>query len=309
MPRKLRIQNPGALYHVINRGNYRSDLFGSEGAAQAFLKALFEAVSQYGWKLHAYVLMRNHYHLALETPLPNLVEGMHWLQGTFSNRFNRFRKQNGHVFQGRYKALILEDKDVLSRVVDYIHLNPVRAGVVRPGQINQFRWSSLPQFLKGNRPAGLVCNEWLAARGGWRDNVRGLKSYLQYLHDVGDNEREQKKAGLTKLSRGWALGTHGWKQALAREHGHKTFREGLEKEEIKEIKQLNWENALAEALQAAGRKIEEVETKPRLQHWKLEIASRLRKQTGAPIVWIAKKLCLGSPATTRNYLYAYNSRK
>jgi REP element-mobilizing transposase RayT len=308
MPRKLRIQRLGALYHVINRGNYRSDLFASQGASQAFLKALFEAVSRYGWKLHAYVLMRNHYHLALETPLPNLVEGMHWLQGTFSNRFNRFRKQNGHVFQGRYKALILEDKTVLSRVVDYIHLNPVRAGVAAPGHIERFEWSSLPQFLKGNRPAGLVCHDWLAARGGRQDNAKDLKSYLQYLRDIGNNEQEQKKAGLTKLSRGWALGTHGWKQALAREHAHKTFREGLEKEEIGEIKQMHWENALSEALRAAGRKAGELDTKPRLQHWKLEIAGKLRKQTGAPIVWIAKNLHLGKPSTTRYYLHVHRSK-
>jgi len=166
MPRKLRIQYTDAIYHVINRGNYRANLFDTEGAAQAFLNALFEAVARYGWKLHAYVLMRNHYHLALETPMPNLVEGMHWLQGTFSNRFNRFRKQNGHVFQGRYKALLLEGHAVLGRVVDYIHLNPVRAGVVAPGQVEQFRWSSLPQFIKGKRPTGLVCSDWLAARGG-----------------------------------------------------------------------------------------------------------------------------------------------
>jgi REP element-mobilizing transposase RayT len=119
MPRKLRIQHPGAMYHVINRGNYRNDIFGEEGSAQAFMNTLYAAVEQYGWKLHAYVLMRNHYHLALETPMPNLVDGMHWLQGTFSNRFNRHRKQNGHVFQGRYKAILLEDKTILCRVVDY----------------------------------------------------------------------------------------------------------------------------------------------------------------------------------------------
>ena len=307
MPRKLRIQHPGALYHVINRGNYRSDLFASEGASLAFLKALFEAVSHYGWRLHAYVLMRNHYHLALETPMPNLVEGMHWLQGTFANRFNRFRKQNGHVFQGRYKAIVLEGKAVLRRVVDYIHLNPVRACVVAPGQIEHFRWSSLPQFLKSNRPAGLVCGDWLAARGK-SDNATDLEDYLQYLREIGSNEQEQKKAGLTKLSRGWALGTHGWKQALAREYGQKTFRESLEKEEIEEIKQLHWENALAAALQEAGRKPEELVTKPRRKHWKLEIASKLRKQAGAPIVWIAEKLHLGKPTTTRFYLHVHRRK-
>jgi len=129
-----------------------------------------------------------------------------------------------------------------------------------------------------------------------------------YLRDIGANEQEQKKAGLAKLSRGWALGTHGWKQALAREYGQKTFRESLEKEEIEENKQLHWENALAAALQEAGRKPGELDTKPRRKHWKLEIAGKLRKQAGAPIVWIAEKLRLGKPTTTRFYLHVHRSK-
>jgi hypothetical protein len=193
-------------------------------------------------------------------------------------------------------------------VVDYIHLNPVRARVIAPGQIEQFGGSSLPWLLTQNRPAGLVCADWLAARG-LADNDADVKDYLRYLREIGANEQEQKKAGLSNLSRGWALGTHGWKQALAREYGQRIFRESLEKEEVREIKQMHWENALAEALQAAGRNAGELDTKPRLKQWKIEIASKLRKQTGAPIVWLAKKLHLGKPETTRNYLYAYHSKK
>jgi REP element-mobilizing transposase RayT len=105
MARRLRIQYPGAIYHVINRGNYRRDLFTSPGEAQAFLATVKEAKERMGWHVHAYVLMRNHYHLAIETPEPNLVQGMHWLQTTWSSRFNRFRSESGHLFQGRYRAL------------------------------------------------------------------------------------------------------------------------------------------------------------------------------------------------------------
>lgn len=89
MARKLRIQYPGAMYHVINRGNYRRDLFFNPAEARAFLDTVREAKDRLGWRVHAYALMRNHYHLALETPEPNLAEGMHWLQGTWANRFNR----------------------------------------------------------------------------------------------------------------------------------------------------------------------------------------------------------------------------
>src|SRR5690242_1381803 len=109
MPRKLRLEFPGALYHVINRGNYRAHVFGTEGARRAFECCLFEACQKSKWVLHAYVIMGNHFHLALETPEGNLAAGMQWLQSTYATRFNRLRDERGHLFQGRYKALVVEE--------------------------------------------------------------------------------------------------------------------------------------------------------------------------------------------------------
>lgn len=108
MARKLRLEFPGACYHVINRGNYRADLFQTDKTKVAFEACLFEACAKSGWVLHAFVVMRNHYHLALETPQGNLVAGMQWLQATFANRFNKLRGERGHLFQGRYKALLVD---------------------------------------------------------------------------------------------------------------------------------------------------------------------------------------------------------
>ena len=169
MARRLRIEYPGAMHHVINRGNYRRDLFESVGAAEAFLRTLFEGATKFGWRVHAYVLMRNHFHLAVETPEPTLGEGMHWLQSSMATRFNRLRAESGHLFQGRYQALLIEDGAALARVVDYIHLNPVRAKIVLPEQATNYRWSSLAALLKGPRPALLTAQDWLQARGGWSD--------------------------------------------------------------------------------------------------------------------------------------------
>ena len=106
MARKLRLEFAGACYHVINRGNYRRELFGDDGTRDAFQRCLFEACERFEWRLHAFVIMRNHFHLAAQTPEPNLSEGMKWLQGTWAARFNRFRRENGRPFQGRYKAQI-----------------------------------------------------------------------------------------------------------------------------------------------------------------------------------------------------------
>ena len=106
-----------------------------------FENALFEACESCGWMLHAYVIMSNHYHLALETPKGNLVEGMRWLQGTFGNRFNKFTGERGHVFQGRYKALVVEPGRSLVGLVNYIHLNPVRAKLLDLARRKKVRYN------------------------------------------------------------------------------------------------------------------------------------------------------------------------
>jgi len=145
MARKVRIEYPGAIYHVINRGNYRSWIFESKGARASFLECLERACISMGWRLYAWCLMGNHYHLCLETVDPNLVEGMHWLQSTFANRFNRFRQSNGHVFQGRYKAILL-DGEAVGAVCHYIHLNPVRAGLTDVEQLESYVASSFTRL-------------------------------------------------------------------------------------------------------------------------------------------------------------------
>jgi REP element-mobilizing transposase RayT len=98
MPRSARVQYEGARYHIINRGNYRKDLFRTHKTDEAFTEVMLEACERYKWSLHAYVLMSNHYHLCLETPQANLSDGMHWLQSTFANKFSRFSGERGHVF-------------------------------------------------------------------------------------------------------------------------------------------------------------------------------------------------------------------
>lgn len=119
MARKLRLGFAGACYHVINRGNYRRRIFGDDGSAGSLEKALFDTCDRYGWQLHAYVVMSNHFHLAVETPEPNLSLGMKWLQGTWARRANLYHGETGRPFQGRYKALIVEPGRVLAQVAHY----------------------------------------------------------------------------------------------------------------------------------------------------------------------------------------------
>ncbi len=184
MARRVRLQDAGNLYHVINRGNYRRDVFETEGAKGAFEATLAEVCLRYRWIVHAYVVMRNHFHLALETPEPNLSDGMHWLGSTFATRFNRYRKEQGHLFQGRYRSLLIEDASALARVGDYIHLNPVRAHIVGPPDIARYRWSSLSRFLSAaERPAWLRGRDLLKPLG-CQDDQAGWGEYIRYLTEL-----------------------------------------------------------------------------------------------------------------------------
>ena len=309
MARKLRIQYAGALYHVMNRGNYRRDLFESVGAAEAFLKVLFEAADKFGWKVHGYVLMVNHFHLALETPEPSLVEGMHWLQSTLATRFNRFRQESGHLFQGRYKSLVVEDFAAMARVVDYIHLNPVRAKIVRAEQVKNYRWSSLPSFIKGPRHPRLIADDWLAARGGWKDDAGGWKDYEAYLVQVGQDEERWERDGLIGLSMGWAIGTDAWRQTMAREHAQLRLVPGLLREEVQELRESAWRHSLEKELSAIGKTMVDLQCRPRKQAWKVELAQRVRNQSGASMRWLAEALQLGKPESLRSYMCRSNNAK
>ena len=149
MARKTRIEFPGAIYHVLDRGDRREAIYGDDEDRRSFLATLEAACQRTGWRVHAYVLMSNHYHFMLETPEPNLVAGMRWFQATWTMRFNRRHHLRGHVLQGRYKAVIVDPgaSGYFAALGDYIHLNPVRARIVRlSDRLFDYAWSSYPAY-------------------------------------------------------------------------------------------------------------------------------------------------------------------
>ena len=130
MARPLRLQFEHALYHVTSRGNARQAIVKTQADRQAFLDGLAQVVDRFGWRCHAYCLMNNHYHLLVETPLPNLSQGMRQLNGPYTQGFNRRHRRVGHVFQGRFKAILVERETHLLELCRYVVLNPVRAQMV-----------------------------------------------------------------------------------------------------------------------------------------------------------------------------------
>jgi len=178
MGRQLRIEYPGAHYHVTSRGNERKDVFKSQKDREKFLQYLESAVRRYDAVIHAYCLMSNHYHLLIETPAGNLSKIMQHINGAYTNYFNVKRKRSGHLFQGRYKAIVIEADEYAQQLSCYIHLNPVRSNMVAKPE--EYRWSSYSEYIgKRKRPEWLVTSFILDNFGKGEESFRNYRKLVE----------------------------------------------------------------------------------------------------------------------------------
>ena len=303
MARPLRIEFPGACYHVINRGNYRRNLFAEKGAAAAFERVLGEAALRFHWRIHAYVVMRNHFHLAVEVDEPNLSEGMKWLQGTWSRRFNGYRRQVGRPFQGRYKALLVEPGHTLGQVCHYIHLNPVRAKVVTPALAGDYPWSSLGKFAAKQRPVWLEPETVLEQAGGLADTAAGWRQYRQYLEFLATDEPSKRELVAARLSRGWWVGTQEFRNEMRRE----AARRGMELDFARlsdlepEERQQEREAALVALAAGAGIDLSRLPSRKSAPP-KVLLAAALKRTTAVSNGWLARRLAMGQPASASQFV-------
>jgi REP element-mobilizing transposase RayT len=307
MARKLRVEYAGSCYHVLNRGNYRRDLFAGEGAAESFRACLFEAAGRFGWRVHAFVIMRNHFHLALETPEPNLSDGMRWLQGTWAVRFNRFRGESGRPFQGRYKALHVEPGHALAQVAHYIHLNPVRAKVVPAERLLEFGWSNLPLFAARARPACLEPATVLKESGELSDTPAGWRRYVNYLGVLAEEDVQRRGAKFGRLGRGWAIGSAAFKAELRKEllaGGAAATRFellGADSVAHRELKAELWEERLQAAARALGLDLGALPPRKSAAD-KVRLAALVRASSSVTNGWLARRLQMGAPASVSQYV-------
>jgi putative transposase len=185
MARPLRISYPNAFYHVTCRGNERRVIFRDDHDRRRFLDRLRSALEIFSVRVHAYVLMSNHFHLIVETPKANLSEFMRQFNISYTGYYNRRHRRSGHLYQGRFKAVVVDKDSYLLELSRYVHLNPVRikAKALRPDsecirEISQYRWSSLPGYLEGKRKASWITYEVvLGYVGGSR------QKYAGFVHD------------------------------------------------------------------------------------------------------------------------------
>lgn len=211
MSRALRIEYPGAWYHVINRGAGRQRVFHSDRSREIFLTLLGDISQIYSVEIHAYSLMENHYHLLIHTPRGGLSQAMRHLNGVYTQKANHIRKSDGPLFRGRYKALLVQSEEYLLELVRYIHMNPVEAGLSRHPR--DHRWTSHRAYLfKGLRPKWFCTEEVLGRFGGSRkEGLRKMSAFVceKIPESVRKSLLEERVILGTKAFKEWVHGN--WK--------------------------------------------------------------------------------------------------
>jgi REP element-mobilizing transposase RayT len=296
MARKLRVQYPGAIYHVINRGDRREPIFRDELDHRRFLATLGETCAKTGWQVHAYCLMSNHFHLVIETPQANLVAGMKWFLGTYTSRFNRRHKLFGHLFSGRYKALIVEGSGngYLRTVCDYVHLNPVRANLLTAEQsLRDFRWSSYSEYLK--EPAQRV--GWVRVEMGIpKDSAAGREQFRQCMEE---RRAQESGADWKAVREGWCLGAESFRQELLAQVGGRMGEHHYGAEQPVGLSQLFAKMRHSRPSNHSRQKSKRAKSNFR----ELAVATRLRRETTVTLKWITQRLAMGAWTHLNRRLY------
>ena len=209
MARPVRVQYEGAVYRVTSRGNERKAIFKGEPDRKLFLKTLREAAGQYGLVVRCYCLMPNHYHLVVETPRANLSSAMAWFQSTYTNRYNHKHRRSGHLYQGRYKAHIVEADSYAIQLIRYIHLNPIRSGKKndplsseKKKDLEQYLWSTHSYYCGRKKAPEWINLDWLSY---WAKSARQAQKL--YRKDIDEAFEKSLASPWQNLRGGLVLGS------------------------------------------------------------------------------------------------------
>lgn len=310
MARKLRIEYPDAIYHVMSRGNRREVTFLDNQDRYSFLETLSAACQKTAWQIHAYCLMPNHFHLIIETPSPNLVAGMKWLLGTYTTRFNRRHKLYGHLFAGRYKANPVDGSGngYLKSVCDYVHLNPVRAALLNPTQpLNAYIWSSFSEYLKPptRRWTHLRVDRLLGEHGIHGDTTAGRAHFGRCMHA---RRHEDNTAAWDELRRAWAVGDEAFRKQLLLRPNNSPHRPA-HAAQVRQTAEEKASRIIEEELKRRRIKIPKLADMPKGHPAKLAIAQIVRTETTVTIPWLSSQLRAGAPGYLARLLHEESKRK
>jgi putative transposase len=305
MARPLRIEYAGAIYHVLSRGDRREAIVREDGDRILFLDLLGRTCRRTGWEIHAYCLMSNHFHLVVETPRSNLSAGMQWLLGAYTQQFNRRHHLSGHLFGGRYKALLVDGREgsYLRQVCDYVHLNPVRAGMIESGApVQQYAWSSCAHYLRapGKRPVWLRTDRLLGEHGIFAEGTRGRREFSRRMEAL--REEENRPEQWQSIRRGWKLGSEDfldWIVDKIEVHAGEAHPR-LERDETEQSKA---RRLLREEMKKLGWTAAELKRRKKGDPAKVALARRLRAETAVSLKWIAQNLQMGTWTYVSNRLY------
>jgi len=322
MARKPRIEFAGAVYHVISRGDRGEAIYQDDEDRRVFLQFLGGVCDRTGWLIHAFVLMTNHYHLLLETPEANLVVGMKWLQGVYTQRFNLRHRLRGHLFQGRYKALLIDGEEPghFLQASSYIHLNPVRAGLVKANQpLRIYLWSSFPSYLASPRKRieWVYVDRVLGELGHQKGSRGAREKYGRYMEELAKKCREvdgkrELEDKWKPLRRGWYMGDEVYLSRLLelmRKNLEGRARESYLGEELREHDEGQALRMLKRGLGVLGIKESDLEAKAKGAVEKQVLAWWLRKKTVVSRRWISENLGMGDLSRVTNAVRKVGSGK
>lgn len=310
----------GATYHVMCRGNRQQTVFRDGRDNEMFLDTLGEACVRCGWRVHAFVLMGNHYHLLIETPEANLVAGMQWLQGTYTKRFNVRHKEWGHLFQGRYKALPVDRLGgYFSTVASYIHLNPARVkgfDFTRT-KLEEYVWSSYPGYLQTGRRPEWLCVERVLNGLGLSDTPSGRRNYraaverrvLEMRHS---DEPWTADEEWTRIRRGWCFGDSEFRKEITERLAgtlKSKRRESFSGPEIRQHDEREADRVLSLGMKALGLAEKDLAGQKKGSPEKVAMAWLIRKNTCVKNGWIKERLKMGSLTNFSDALRRIESAK
>jgi putative transposase len=313
MGRQIRIEYPGAIYHIMARGDRKEPIVHDDADRRTFLRTLEEMCDRTGIRVYAYALLNNHYHFVLTTPEGNLVKGISWFQNTYTHRFNTRHKLWGHLFGSRYKAILIEPAgNYFRRVVDYVHLNPVRAGLISPAnELGHYPWGSLKLLLSSpeSRPP------WLDTVGlfrafGLEDTAGGRNAYRERLEQIIPREGPEKAGRVDRettpaqtlqatIRRGWYFGSENFKEQMldrldvSPDRSRRRGADGYRGQQMRDHSELMAREIIQEGCRFFRIQLDELRSRKKNNIDKILLAEIIASHTSVTLDWLRNELSLG----------------